>query len=234
MNNKQNKIAPAGMVIICCAVVGLCMIFYGSKVGAAIPALIGAGIFVFGIIAGDIVQTIIDKKNGRAVGGVSAKSSKKTGEKYLPLLLDERTKQHPEIQRLLQYIEVQKAFFDPSYIGTAQAQSEPHVQELMGVLDDIIAAQTMSGVSPLPNGGTPLGSAYDPRAEKQRRKKERNKPRRVIGRIFIAIGFLLVIMPFLTVAFTRVQDGFQSMAAFTIAPMGFAFLTVGTIMKNMK
>lgn len=232
MNGNKNKAPLAVKIAMCSAAAGFVMIFYGARTGEAVPAFIGTGLFIFAPIVSAVTHSIVSRVNGSAANGGSTKEAKKTAEKYLPLLLDERTKQHPEIQRLLQYIEVQKAFFDPSYIQTAQAQNEPNVQELMEVFDKIIAWQETNGTAPLPNGGAPLGS-FDPLAQ-QRRQKEQSTPRRKAGRILIAIGFLIVISPFLSVMFFRTPDSFQNIATFAIAPVGFAFLIIGTVMKNMK
>lgn len=49
------------------------------------------------------------------------------------VLRDPRIKQLPEVQRLLQYESVQKAFFD----GEFPAEDDPHLQELVDVLSKL-------------------------------------------------------------------------------------------------
>lgn len=220
MSSNRNKITPGGMVVLCGFLTGLCVIFYAARSGEPIPAFIGTGLVVLSPIAGEIVQSVKNKEKLRIEHGVSTKSSKKNAAKYLPLLSDERTKQHPEIQRLLQYLEVQKAFFDPSYIQTAQAQSEPNVQELMEVFDKIIAWQETNGTAPLPNGGTPLGS-FDPFAQ-QRRRDEQSKPRKVVGAILAIVGLLTFISPFF--------GGKNAEQLFILTPFGMLLIGVGSLM----
>ena len=63
--------------------------------------------------------------------------------KYIPLLMDENTKQNPDVQRLLQYPAVQKVFFDPSSLSSQSIVNDEHVRELLAVLDELYP--TMNG-----------------------------------------------------------------------------------------
>ena len=76
-----------------------------------------------------ISTSVIAKKNIAAA---------KTGRKVVytvdaSVLRDPRVKQLPDVQRLLQYGSVQKAFFD----GEFPAESDPHLQELVDVLSKL-------------------------------------------------------------------------------------------------
>lgn len=53
------------------------------------------------------------------------------------VLADPRIKQLPEVQRLMQYESVQKAFFDGQLPSDPKAASDPHLQELIDVLSQL-------------------------------------------------------------------------------------------------
>lgn len=109
----------------------LIIIFAAQKAGSQKGGIIGAGVFVAACVATVILDT---KSSGKTKSGKRSPFASK----YDPLLLDERTKQDPDVQRLLQYPEVQKAFFDPNYLGSAEAQNDPNVRELIAVFDKML------------------------------------------------------------------------------------------------
>lgn len=62
-----------------------------------------------------------------------------SGAKYAFFLRDaHRLKENPKIQMLLQYPSVQKAFLDPNYLKTKEAQSDFYIQELFKVMDELM------------------------------------------------------------------------------------------------
>ena len=142
-NNKGSKLST--IIILGGIVLSMIVIFLGVKTDNQVVSLAGAGLFfltvAIGVFMGD------SSKKGSGSGKVTG-AAKMTARKYEPLLIDERTKQDPEVQRLLQYTSVQRVFFDPDFLKTAEAQSDPNVRELMAVLDNIMSTQTENGVYP--------------------------------------------------------------------------------------
>lgn len=53
------------------------------------------------------------------------------------VLTDPRIKQLPEVQRLLQYESVQKAFFNGQFPSSSEELADPHLQELVTVLSQL-------------------------------------------------------------------------------------------------
>lgn len=219
MGNQKKKPEPAGLVAIISFIAGIVILFAGKNNKTPVVSLAGFFVAFFGVMIAGLMQNASAKKN-------MPRSAKGTAGKYVPLFMDERTKQHPEIQRLLQYMSVQKAFFDPAYLGTAEAQNDPYVRELLGVLDSILAEQTANGVYPPPAQGGFKGARDLEREcdqdEITRRKREKNKPRRIAGAVLAIVGFAMFIAPFFA--------GKAAGTLFWIDPIGMAMIVVGNIL----
>lgn len=236
---SKNKGKKALQIIILCGVI-LAVIFVamGLKSDEQTLSVIGAGIFIVTVITVLFIENVISKSNS---DGKISSETEKTALKYEPLLLDERTKQDPEVQRLLQYPTVQKVFFDPEFLKTAAAQSDPYVRELLAVLDNIIAVRTAEGTYPPDPKQTALNgnSAYANilmQREKAQREKEKNKPRRIAGTVLMFTGLALFIVPFSTVFIAAAVGSelaeIMSSFLFTAAPIGMALIVIGKIVKK--
>lgn len=202
---------------------GLSMIvmFLGARTDTQPLMLVGMGLFFAAVAAGIFVGN----------GGKASREYRNIVNKYEPLLIDERTKQHPEVQRLLQYTSVQKVFFDPAYFKTSEAQNDPNVRELLAVFDDILSGGAVYGAA---NG---INASFDPvsRKEIMRRQNAQNRPRKVIGIIFSLAGISLFLLPFgvamiplLTNSALTVKPGMVE-SFFYAAPIGMIFLVIGRV-----
>lgn len=226
-NNKSNKPALSGLIALVSFAVGFAMCIYGARRQRIPLFMVGFGIAFFGIAAASIIQSVMAKKN-QPSSNMPKNALERTAQKYEPLLLDERTKQYPEVQRLLQYPSVQKVFFDPEFLKTAAAQSDPQVCELLAVLDNIMLDQTANGAYPLFGQGGYSGNAADPNAltrkNIERRENEKNKPRRTAGIIVSCVGLMLFITPFFA---GRYAEFF-----FFLDPIGMVLIIVGSVMMK--
>lgn len=232
-NNKGKK--PFSIVFLTGIVLAVIVMFFGAKTDDQVITLVGMGIFILTMVVGIFMGNGDHRANG--IGKTSGES-KKNAMKYEPLLFDERTKQDPEVQRLLQYTSVQKVFFDPEYLKTVEAQNDPYVRELMEVLDNIISSQTVNGVyPPYPNqSGLNGTNAYVNalmQKEIARRNKERNKPRRIAGAVLAYVGLGLFFLPFFIVFIASVYGwevaGKMASFLFTAAPFGMVLIVIGSI-----
>ncbi len=131
MNNDKRK----KLVVLTGTVIILLTILLTASTGNHIIFLVGVGLFfLLTVVAGIFIGNDGNKANG--VGKVSGES-KKNAMKYEPLLLDERTKQYSDVQRLLQYESVQKAFFSGQFPTASEELADPHLQELVSVLSQL-------------------------------------------------------------------------------------------------
>lgn len=225
MNNKKRK-RLSSIVALGGITLALIIIFAAQKAGSQKGGIIGVGVFVAACIATVILDT---KSSGKPKIGKRLPFASK----YDPLLLDERTKQDPDVQRLLQYPAVQKAFFDPNYLSTAEAQSDPNVRELLEVFDKMLLNR-----DPYPNQGAIDASSPYARElfqnDPSRLQKKTRKPRHVIGTLLGLVGVATLIIPFVVVFFTAATDSPDSASnmssmLFTAAPIGFVLIIVGSI-----
>lgn len=237
-NDKRQKqlviIAVAGFTIV------FLTLILSIRIDASIVLPIGMVLFLIVFVAG----VIISKGGDKANGGKTSEETKKTALKYEPLLFDERTKQYPDVQRLLQYTSVQKVFFDPEYLKTAAAQNDPYVIELLGVFDNIISSQTLIGdYSPYPNqsgfNGTNAYTNALIQNEIKRREDEKKKPRRIVGRILAYVGMGLFVIPFFVVMFLGMNSpestaAVKSASIFltSAAPLGMILIVIGSILRK--
>lgn len=235
-NNGGNKPPMQKSAIIVTAVVlgAIAVIFCGIR-SSNIPIIMG-GFFLAFITM--FVAAVLQGKNKGAGGAKSgAKVNTTQFNKYMPLLADERTKQHPEVQRLLQYPEVQKVFFDPSALSNSTIANDPNVQELFLVFDEMLAQGVINGtvygsqgnVTPM---ATPMQSAMPTQP------KPVNTSRRKIGLILDIVGSSMFVLPFLGVFFvtTHLDSPMAvSITSFIISsavPLGIIMIVVGTIMRR--
>lgn len=227
-NNKGNKLSA--IVMLGGVALSIIVMFLGARTEIQPLALVGVGLFFVTVAAGIFVGN-----GGKA--GRSSRESRSVARKYEPLLLDERTKQHPEVQRLLQYTSVQKVFFDPSYFKTSEAQNDPNVRELLAVFDDILSGGAVYGAIGEANMNTNMGTGTDllSRNEIMRREKAKNRPRKIMGMIFSLVGILLFLLPFgvtmiplLTNSALSIKPGTVE-TFFSAAPIGMIFLVIGRV-----
>ena len=127
-DNKLSALIGVGGVLL-----SVIVFILSARTDSRALALIGLIIFVAAIVAGKITEKVTAASNkAKFVRGLSDGSAKTTS-KYHLLLMDERTKQDPDVQRLLQYKSVQKAFFN----GEIPAEDDPHLKELIDVLSKL-------------------------------------------------------------------------------------------------
>lgn len=239
MNNGKGKKTLMIIVLTSIAIL-LFSLLLGAGTDNPVIFLVGMGLFFLMFIAG---ISVINAGN-KASGGKTSGESKKNALKYEPLLLDERTKQDPDVQRLLQYTSVQKVFFDPEYLKTVAAQTDPYVIELLGVFDNIISSRTLNGDYPLyPNqSGLNGTNAYTNaliQNEIKRRENEKKKPRRIVGRVLTYVGLGLFVIPFFVIMFLGMNSpestgAVKSASIFltSAAPLGMMLIVIGSILRK--
>lgn len=207
----------------------IAMIFLGAK-SNNIPLVMGCFFAVFITV---FVAAALQGKNKGAKSGISgAKVNTTQFNKYMPLLLDERTKQHPEVQVLLQYPEVQKAFFDPSSLSSPTIANDPHVRELFLVFDEMLAQGAINGMpNPPQNSVAPADQFQKPKEDEAKKKSTRTA-----GKIMRWVGIGIFILPFgLVFTLSQLNPG-SSLATAAVSfvvtgacPMGMLLIIVGTI-----
>lgn len=217
-NNKGNKLSAK--IVLGGVSLATIVMFLGAKTDNQVITLVGVVLFIAAVMVGIFIG------NGSGVGKAS-RELRSNATKYEPLLLDERTKQHPEVQRLLQYTSVQKVFFNPSYFKTSEAQNDPNVRELLAVFDDIISSGAAYG------GLNGTNKDFLSRNEIMRREKAKNRPRRIVGAVFGFVGLALFMVPFF-IAFITSMNGSEvagEMASFlfTVAPLGMLLIVIGSV-----
>lgn len=231
-DNKKSGI----FVLIVAGLVFIAVIFMmlASKTEDTTFGLIGMGLFVFTVIGAIIASSALKLNTKQQTKPLD--SAAKPMEKYQPLLMNERTKQDPEVQRLLQYTSVQKAFFDPDYILLTAAQNDPYVKELLAVFDRMLGSSGEYGdISQFSNPGniTSPNSVYVDevnRRERQLLERGRKRPRRKVSMIVKLVGMLMFFAPFLAVLFPSAISSYTVLIA--LAPLGFVLVIVGNMIKK--
>lgn len=222
-------------IIVTAVVLGAIVVIFCGIRSSNIPIIMG-GFFLAFITM--FVAAALQGKNkgaGGAKSGVTVNTTQLN--KYMPLLADERTKQHPEVQRLLQYPAVQKAFFDPSSLSNSTIANDPHVGELFLVFDEMLAQGVINGTVYGTQGNvtpmvTPMQSAMPTQP------KPVNTSRRKIGLILDIVGSSMFVLPFISVFFvtTHLDSPMAvSMMSFVVSsamPLGIILIVVGTIMRR--
>lgn len=226
----DQKIAMIGM-----GGVALAFIFFvlGLKTDSGVLVIIGVAVFILTILGTTVIANIVNMV-------VDARWSKKrinylskvTG-KYQSLLADERTKQDPDVQRLLQYLSVQKAFFDPDYIYSSAAQNDPYVRELIEVFERMLS--NGMGINGDFGGRVNINpnSAYVSELnsrEAQQREREKTRPRKITGNVMVLIGMMMFFVPFFVVLFGGI--GKNSVYVFVLSPIGIMLAIIGSIVKK--
>ena len=113
MEDPKKKMEPAGLVGILSFVIGIVIVFAGKDNKTPVVSIVGFFVAFIGVAVASFMQSASRKKSSGFASGASKAVLSGSMKKYVPVLADERTKQDPEVQRLLQYTSVQKAFFDP-------------------------------------------------------------------------------------------------------------------------
>ena len=226
-DNKLSALIGVGGVLL-----SVIIFILSARTDSRALALIGLIIFVAAIVAGKITEKATAASDkAKFVRGLSD-GSVKTTSKYHLLLMDEHTKQDPDVQRLLQYLSVQKAFFDPNYLATAEAQNDPYVRELTEVLDRMLGDGGANGDLGGYGNVNPK-SAYVAelnKRESDQRERERKRPRRIAGSIISGVGVAMFVLPFLG-AFTNVF-GRNLGYLMGAMPFGMLLVVIGKIIKK--
>ena len=226
-DNKLSALIGIGGVLL-----SVFIFILSARTESRALAIVGLVLFVAAIAAGKITEKVTASSvKAKYVRGLSDNSAKTTS-KYQPLLMDERTKQDPDVQRLLQYLSVQKAFFDPNYLSTAEAQNDPYVRELTEVLDRMLGDGGANGDFG-GYGNINQSSAYFTELNKrevERQQREKSKPRKIAGRIITAVGLIMFCLPFFAVFFN--EFGGYFMLFFGAAPFGFVLVIIGSIIRK--
>ena len=228
--NKISAIVGIGGVLL-----SMIVIILGARTNSGVITIVGVILFVLAIVSGIIVGKVTDAaEKAKYMRGMSGGSLKITS-KYQPLLMDERTKQDPEVQRLLQYLSVQKAFFDPNYITSASAQNDPYVRELMSVFDRMIESGAAT-VDLAQYTNVNSNSAYASELnmqEQKRREREKKRPRRIVGRIMKYVGLGIFFIPFVIMVLspTGVKNSNSVVFFFMAAPFGMVIAAIGSKIK---
>lgn len=226
---------PKGAKIVFAATIAsIICIAIGTTARSSI--MIGFGMV---LIVGTIVYAMIftSRQNG---GGIkAAKLDMSQYGKYLPILADQRTKQHPEVQRLLQYTEVQRVFFDASSLASPATANDENVRELLALFDEMLAQAAIDGtVYGAQSGIAP--AAVDPmQVVKQEQQKKKNTPRSKIGTLLYFAGLAMFLLPFFTVFFMAMSSGTSTPALKTMsfiltgcAPIGMILIVISRIIKK--
>lgn len=204
--------------------------------------LIAMGGFLLAFVTVFVAATIQGKNKGAggAKSGITVNTTQLN--KYMPLLMDERTKQHPEIQVLLQYPAVQKAFFDPSSLSSSTVAGDPHVQELFLVFDEMLAQGVINDniYGNLPNQAQNYPqNTINPANPYQIPKNgsEDKKTIRKAGKIMRFVGIGMFVLPFgLVFALVGLNPGAPwtgtaiSIVVSGACPMGMLLIIVGTVL----
>ena len=230
-DNKLSAIIGIGGVLL-----SVFIFILSAKTDSGVLAVIGLIVFVLAIVAGKITEKVTKASDkAKHLRGLSGGSVNITS-KYQLLLMDERTKQDPDVQRLLQYLSVQKAFFDPNYITSAAAQNDPYVRELLEVFDRLTGGSEVNGdFAQYPS----TGSFSDPnssylsemkRHEIEQRERGKNRPRRIVGRIIKYVGLGIFFIPFVIMFLspTGVKNGESAAYFFMAAPFGMIMAAIGS------
>ena len=236
-DNNDNKISA--IIGIGGVLLSMIVLILGARTNSGVITIIGVILFVLTIVAGSIIgKMTAAAEKAKYTRGLSGGSAKTTS-KYHPLLIDERTKQDPDVQRLLQYTSVQKAFFDPDYISSAAAQNDPYVRELIQVLDRMLDSGAVNGdfaQYPSTGGFSDPNSAYlseMKRHEIEQRERRKNSPRRIVGRIIKYVGLGIFFIPFVImfISPTGVKNGTTAAYFFAAAPFGMIMAAIGSKIK---
>lgn len=225
--NKLHAIIGIGGVTL-----SVIILIISAKTRNTTLTLIGVIIFVLAIAAGIIIERVTEAadkaKHIRELSGGSAKATSK----YHLLLIDERTKQDPDVQRLLQYPTVQKAFFDPNYISSAAAQNDPYVRELIEVFERMLDSGGANGDFG-DYGNVNQEFAYVAELNKRdikRRECETKHPRRTAGNILVGVGVALFMLPFFGAFFNAFGNNLVYLMG--AAPFGMLLIVIGKIIKK--
>ena len=227
-DNKLSAIVGIGGVLL-----SMIILIISAKTYNTALTVVGVIIFVLTIVVGSIMGKVTNaSEKSKYMRGLSD-GSVKTTSKYHLLLIDERTKQDPDVQRLLQYPTVQKAFFDPNYITSAAAQNDPYILELLEVLDRMSDNGAVNGdFVQYPNAGgfADPNSAFVSEMNKHgidRREREKKRPRRTVGRIITAVGLIMFCLPFFSALTGAFGKNFTFI--FGAAPFGMVLIVIGKI-----
>lgn len=208
--------------------------FSAQNIGMAVMGFF----LVFTVVFVGIVVKSKSNIANSANSSVGTRVSTAQFKKYIPLLNDERTKQHPEVQVLLQYTEVQRAFFDPSSLSRSTTTNDEHVQELFRVFDEILAQGAINGniYGDLPNQPQNGAAPADPFQKAQPDSLEKKKPIRKAGKIMRWVGIGMFILPFGLVFILESLNPGSSVATAAVSlvvtgacPMGMLLIIVGSI-----
>lgn len=213
--------------------------FFFITAGAVTKSTVMIGLGVVMIVVTFVLITIFaGKQNRTASGGKSVVTRVNASQfhKYMPLLADERTKQHPEVQRLLQYTEVQRVFFDPGSLSSSATANDEHVRELFAVFDEMLAQAAINGtVYGTQSGAAPMAAPM----QMTNPEKPPSTPRRTLGTILYFGGLAMFFLPFFSLFFMAMGSGTSTPAIKAMsfimtgcAPIGMILIVIGRIIKK--
>lgn len=231
-NNNNNNNAPdkVGKILFAAAIATFVIMGLGIATSNGIIILIGAIIIIATVVFGAAAANM-DQKLKKAI-----RPDMNRYYKYMPFLNDERTKQHPEVQRLLQYTEVQRAFFDPNSLASPTTGNDEHVQELLRLFDEM-QGQAADGTAYAPGDFTLPPDQAQQRKEIEQQEKKKNTPRRITGTIMMIVGLVMFVMPFfvvLTMGSGSVppEKAKLIMGFFFAAPFGMILVKIGSSVRK--
>ena len=230
------------ITLIMCFFVAVALIVVGTRISNGVLKVIG-------IVAFAIMFFILFVFNPKINGKNSSSAVKKTqtipiekANRYYALLIDERTKQNPDVQRLLQYPAVQKVFFEPSCLNTVEAAASSEVTELLALFDEMLTVQQTDDFNgAAQNINVPFYSTeMNMNNMNKGTEQAPNKTKRTIGRVLYTVGILLFILPFLLVFIPMaVNDGNTVLLTanlmktiMVIAPISVLLTIVGAFLKR--
>lgn len=225
----DKKIALIGMGGVLLAFI---LLVLGLKTYSSVLIIIGVVVFFLTVLGATVIANIVNSASDAKLAKDRASYRAKVTTKYQPLLADERTKQHPDVQRLLQYLTVQKAFFNPGYIYSMEAQNDPHVRELMSILDSMLDGGGINGDFG-GYGNVDPNSAYVSelnRRELLQHERKQKRPRSIAGSIMVGVGVALFMLPFISAFFN--VFGKNLVFVMGAAPIGMLLIVVGKIIKK--
>ena len=232
--NNDKKGGIFALIVGGAVVVAIIFMMLASKTDDPTFGMIGMGLFVLTVV-GAIIASNALKLNTKQQNKPMDSAAKATA-KYQPLLMDERTKQDPDVQRLLQYYSVQKVFFDPNYLSTEAAQNDIEIRELLAVLDRMLGSGEVNGdFAQYPSTGSfsDPNSAYLSETKRPgigQRERRNNSPRRKVGRILKYVGLGIFFIPFVIMFLfpTGVKNGTTAAYFFMAAPFGMIMAAIGS------
>ena len=239
--HKPDPNAPkwAAGVIMGGTVGAMFLMSLGMMLNKSVLTILGVVVIV-GVLA--VGVPLVNKQKAVNKANSQAAFTNSYG-KYTPILMNESTKQNPDVQRLLQYPAVQKVFFDPSSLSTPSIMNDEYVRELLAVLDELYPSinGAVNGITNAAYQAPQIGTMPSEQKQIEEQYNKSHSTRRKVGSILMAIGILIFVLPFLFV-FAKVGSTgstgvpISEMGVFSVlfnaAPVGMILIIVGAVLKR--